>query len=58
MKIKKYNTLSHLHFVHVCSVRKSSKHIGSLFNEAEDVILIRKSSVHVDIVVVVVIVVI
>ena len=38
--------------------RKSSEHLGSLFNEADDVILIRKSSIHVYIVVVIVVVVI
>ena len=38
--------------------RKSSEHLGSLFNDADDVVLIRKSSIHVDIVVVVVVVVI
>ena len=37
-------------------VSKLSKHLCSLVNEAEDVILIRKSSIHVDIVVVIVVV--
>ena len=36
----------------------SSEHLGSSFDEADDIILIRKSSIHINIVVVVVVVVI